>query len=211
MKHPHRYKYISLLSIIIPILFVISFLPVTSYADDSTPFISEYVEGSSYNKALEIFNPTDQTIDLDAENYSIAFYYNGNTSAGLTIDLVGTLPANGVFILAHYRSHADILAVANQTNNASWFNGDDTIVLLHGTDIIDHIGQIGFDPGSEWGSGLTSTENNTLIRNPDVYSGDIAAGDPFDPSIQWTGYVNDYFSDLGVHDTTTYYVHLRTG
>ncbi len=35
---------------------------------------------------------------------------------------------------------------------SGWFNGDDAVVLRKGTTVIDVIGQIGFDPGSEWGS-----------------------------------------------------------
>jgi hypothetical protein len=46
------------------------------------------------------------------------------------------------------------------------------------------IGQIGFDPGSEWGSGLTSTADNTLRRKPSIEAGDPNGTDAFDPSIQ---------------------------
>ena len=42
-------------------------------------FISEYVEGWSNNKALEIYNPTDEAIDLSA--YMVIRYSNGSTSA----------------------------------------------------------------------------------------------------------------------------------
>jgi len=38
-------------------------------------FFSEYIEGSAQNKALEIFNPTIQPIELD--NYRIAQSANG--------------------------------------------------------------------------------------------------------------------------------------
>ncbi|MEZ4640996.1 MAG: hypothetical protein R2856_39575 [Caldilineaceae bacterium] len=36
---------------------------------------------------------------------------------------------------------------------ASWFNGDDAVVLRKGGadgEIVDSIGQIGVDPGSQW-------------------------------------------------------------
>ena len=39
-------------------------------------FFSEYVEGSSQNKALEIYNPTNQIIDLS--NYTIERFSNGS-------------------------------------------------------------------------------------------------------------------------------------
>ncbi len=39
--------------------------------------ISEYVEGSSYNKAIEIYNGTVSAIDLGASGYKINIYSNG--------------------------------------------------------------------------------------------------------------------------------------
>src|SRR5262245_13246512 len=50
-------------------------------------FISEYIEGSSNNKALEIYNGTGAAIDLAAQGYNVQMYFNGSASAGLTINL----------------------------------------------------------------------------------------------------------------------------
>lgn len=63
--------------------------------------ISEYVEGSSNNKALEFFNGTSQSIDLAAGGYSIKTYFNGSISAEQIRNLVGVIPPGGVFVLAH--------------------------------------------------------------------------------------------------------------
>ena len=52
------------------------------------------------------------------------------------------------------------------------------------------IGQIGFDPGAQWGSGLTSTQNNTLVRNPNITNGDANGTDAFDPAMEWIGSVS---------------------
>jgi len=68
-------------------------------------------------------------------------------------------------LLTNLNANAAILAQADQTNGAGWFNGDDAIALRKGGasgTIVDAIGQIGVDPGTEWGSGLTSTADNTL-------------------------------------------------
>ena len=55
-------------------------------ADAATDLIiSEYIEGSSYNKALEIYNGTGAAIDLNAGDYDIQFFFNGSTSPGRTI------------------------------------------------------------------------------------------------------------------------------
>ena len=56
-------------------------------------------------------------------------------------------------------------------SGAGWFNGDDAVVLRKGTTVIDAIGQIGIDPGSEWGSGLISTADNTLRRADTICAG----------------------------------------
>lgn len=64
---------------------------------------------------------------------------------------------------------------------------------------IDIIGQIGVDPGTEWGTGNTSTADNTLIRNPDICQGDTEGADDFVPSEEWTGYADQTYTGLGTH------------
>ncbi len=135
-------------------------------------FFSEYVEGSSSNKAVEIFNDTGASIDLGAQGYNVQISFNGAATAGLTIDLVGTVADDDVFVLAHSSASAAILAVADQTNGSGWFNGDDAVVLRKGGTVLDVIGQIGLDPGAEWGTGPTSTSDNTLRRKASVVAGD---------------------------------------
>ncbi len=162
-------------------------------------FFSEYVEGSSNNKALEIYNGTGSSVDLTAGAYSVQMYFNGNSSAGLTINLSGTVADGDVFVLAQSSADASILAVADQTNGSGWFNGDDAVVLRKGTAFLDVIGQVGVDPGSEWGSGDQSTQDNTLRRQPTVCAGDPDGADAFDPSGEWDGYAQNTFDGLGTH------------
>jgi uncharacterized protein len=61
------------------------------------------------------------------------------------------------------------------------------------------IGQIGFDPGTEWGTGLVSTADNTLRRKDTVCAGDPDGSNAFDPSVEWDGYAQDTFDGLGTH------------
>ncbi|MBW6474544.1 MAG: lamin tail domain-containing protein, partial [Anaerolineaceae bacterium] len=160
-------------------------------------FFSEYIEGSSNNKALEIYNGTGAAIDLAAGGYNIQMFFNGSVTAGLTINLTGSVADGDVFVVAQASANATILAQADLTNSSGWYNGDDAVVLRKGTTFIDVIGQIGYDPGSEWGSGLTSTADNTLRRKNTVCAGDPDGGDVFDPSNEWDGYEKDTFNDLG--------------
>ncbi len=160
-------------------------------------YFSEYIEGSGNNKALEIYNSGDSAINLSG--YKVEMYFNGSNSAGLTINLSGTIPAQGVFVLAHGSANGIILAVANQTSSANWYNGNDAIVLKNGSTILDSIGQVGNNPGSEWGTGLTSTADNTLRRKTSITSGDTIINDSFDPASEWEGYAQDTFDHLGTY------------
>jgi predicted extracellular nuclease len=92
-------------------------------------FFSEYVEGSSYNKALEIYNGTGAAVDLGAEGYAIDIYFNGNDSPGTSIDLSGTVADGDVYVVADDGADPAILAVADQTSTSNFFNGDDAVVL----------------------------------------------------------------------------------
>ena len=177
---------------------------------EATPtelFFSEYIEGTSNNKALEIFNGTGSPVNLAAGGYAITMHFNGNPAAGLTINLSGTVAADDVFVLAQSFASPAILAQADQTNSAGWFNGDDAVALWKATPtgsvMLDVIGQIGVDPGTEWGSGLQSTMDNTLRRKPSIEAGDPNGADAFDPSAQWDGFATDTFDDLGSHTITT--------
>lgn len=164
-------------------------------------YFSEYIEGSSNNKAIEIYNSGDTDVNLTG--YKVEMYFNGNSTPAATINLTGTIAAKGVFVLAQSNSTSAILNVANQTSSASWYNGDDAIVLKNGADVIDSIGQLGVDPGTEWGNALTSTADNTLRRKSSVTTGRTSATAAFDPAVEWDGYANDSFDDLGKYDGGT--------
>ena len=43
-------------------------------------FISEYIEGSSNNKYLEIYNGTGSVVDLAAGSYDLQFFFNETPS-----------------------------------------------------------------------------------------------------------------------------------
>jgi len=164
-------------------------------------FFSEYIEGSSNNKALEIYNGTGAAIDLAAAGYVVQMYFNGSNTP-TTFNLTGTVANGDVFVFAQSNASATIVAQADQTNGAGWFNGDDAIVLRKGGasgTMVDSIGQIGVDPGTEWGSGLTSTADNTLRRKSSITMGDTNPNDAFDPSVQWEGFATDTFDGLGSH------------
>ena len=130
---------------------------------------SEYLEGSGDNKALELLNTSAAPVDLSA--WEIQVYFNGSSSAGLTLNLGGTIPPGGHFVVASAQADAAILAVADQTTGAGLFNGDDAVTLLNGGLVVDSIGQIGADPGSYWGDDIR-TQNADLRRRDNTPDND---------------------------------------
>ncbi|MDO6743067.1 DUF5689 domain-containing protein [Tenacibaculum soleae] len=140
-------------------------------------FFSEYVEGSSNNKYLEIYNGTGNTVDLST--YKIELYGNGSDSATRSLDfstLTNTTLINGQTLVIYSASAND--NIKNQGDVASgviYFNGDDAIALLKNNTVIDLIGKIGEDPGTGWEvAGISeATKNHTLIRKTSVIKGNI--------------------------------------
>jgi hypothetical protein len=72
------------------------------------------------------------------------------------------------------------------------------MVFLDGI-LQDSIGQLGFDPGSFWGTLDVTTQDHTLIRKADDCTGDADTSDVYDPAAKFDGFAIDTFSDLGVH------------
>ena len=158
----------------------------TSTSTASGLFFSEYAEGSSNNKYLEIYNGTGADVDLSA--FSISTCNNGCDVEGefdypdnVTF-AAGTIIANGdVFVMAHPNSDPPILAEADDISFSYFSNGDDfqALTLAGATanqyTIIDKIGDFGDDPGSGWTvAGVeNATQNNTLKRNSSITSGNL--------------------------------------
>src|SRR5687767_13467382 len=66
--------------------------PTAASAAPTDLFISEYVEGSSNNKAIELFNGTGSAIDLTAGGYQLQLHFNGSTTP-TNLPLTGTVAA----------------------------------------------------------------------------------------------------------------------
>jgi subtilisin-like proprotein convertase family protein len=160
-------------------------------------FISEYVEGSSNNKAVELFNPSENSVNLSSQSYALQIYANGATVASSTITLNGTVAPYSTFVLKHSSANASI--TAQQTSGSLTFNGDDALVLKKGTSVVDVFGQIGNDPGPAWTSGNTTTVDATLRRKSGITVGDMNGSDAFNPSLEWDAFPTDSFAGLGSH------------
>lgn len=190
-------------TVILMVVLILTSFP-TGLQADTLPtdlFFSEYIEGGSYNKAIEIYNGTGNAVNLD--EYSVELYNNGATVPNYTEVLSDddtTQLANGdVFVIAHGSALPTILAESDMTSSVANFNGDDVLILKHGDTIIDAFGQIGVDPGTAWGSDGDTTIDHTLVRKNTVQMGDYDPYDVFEPSLEWDFYPQDTFEYLGSH------------
>lgn len=179
---------------------------------------SQYVEGSGFNKYLELFNGTCLPVDLSL--YEIRLYHNGALLSGtpsFTIPLTGMLNAGTAFVIAHPSATAwtgtpDLSTVNFQVN------GDDAFVLVRKATnaFVDIFGSLGNDPGSSWRDNNPlsptfgwSTEDLTLVRKACVYSGitvnpNLAGIGGFPTLItEWDTLTTDDVSGLGTHSIGT--------
>lgn len=151
-------------------------------------FFSEYVEGSGNNKALEIYNPTNQAIDLGS--YYVARYSNGAsvyTDGGIT-HLSGTIAPYSTFVLVNGQTTTSgtspacspiLQAMADQLDGEypapTYMNGNDAISLFktpggatpNGTNetAVDLIGQIGLGSAISSETGWSYVKDSTLTYN----------------------------------------------
>ena len=160
--------------------------------------ISEYVEGDSHNKAIEIHNPSSTMINL--ETYSVEVYNNGATEPTQQLELEGQLLPGEVFVIGNSQATPIIQNLSTVFSQVTWYNGNDAIVLLKNGVPIDIMGIIGEDPGEPWAvtSGGAMAEF-TLVRKPNVGHGTT---DWEEGMTQWDSYPQDTFDFLGSHSAT---------
>jgi len=159
-------------------------------------FISEYIEGSSNYKAIEIYNGTGADVDLSM--FSIELYSNDSIEVTESYTLSGTLSAGDVFVLVRNDGAAGdildaLLAVADvsfaygDAGNVVNHNGNDTLALLYNGTIIDLFGVISTDE-------TNFAKDVTLVRNSSVTSPNATYTES-----EWTEYAKDTTEYLGSH------------
>lgn len=186
-------------------------------------FISEYVEGTGNNKAIELYNPTPNAINL--ANYQLARYANGATTP-LAVSLAGIIDPYEAYVIvidkrdpfgtgleepidAALESQADVFinGIFVFASSAMYYNGNDAVALLNTSNVIvDVLGRIGEDPGTAWSdqNGTWWTYNKTLTRKPTIEFGDLDGYNVFMPEAEWDSLPVNTFSGLGVHQSTCY-------
>ena len=175
---------------------IVSFIACSDGSDDSSNnggnsnnevvnlYFSEYAEGSSNNKYVEIYNASSMSVDLS--NYQIKGTNNGTAwgdNGERELSLTGTLASNSVYIISTDAADQSILNKADLSlpyESPVHYNGNDAIGIF-GKDssgsftvILDVIGVESSDPGpAGWNvAGVSgATKDHTLVRKASVTKG----------------------------------------
>ena len=144
-------------------------------------FISEYVEGSGNNKALELYNPTNSAIDLS--DYKLVRYSNGGTTP-YSVNLEGSIQAKSTFVAvldkrdpngtgyeapidSALMEKADVfLCPVYEVNRMMYFNGNDAVTLekISSGLVVDLFGFVG-PPMTSDDNGWGSLNDTTITYN----------------------------------------------
>ncbi len=128
--------------------------------------ISEYVEGTYYNKALEIANFTGKTVNLS--NYSLKKATNGSGKFSSKLSLNGLLKNGAVLVIANTKAIASILSKSDITNkNVLNFNGNDAIALFKKNKLIDVIGNA--SSNSNYAKNVSLRRKSTVTKPNNSY------------------------------------------
>ena len=193
MKSWHR-KSFSIVTVLVLLLSLLSPVANVKAATETVVttdlIISEYIEGTSFNKAIELYNGTGAEVDLS--QYTLRTHTNGSATSTQRVNLSGTLANGKTFVLYHRDANDDIKSKGDLENSTVInFNGNDPVVLLKGETIIDSIGQVG--------NSNDFAKDVTLVRNSNVLTGDTNILDAFDWNKEWRNLGTNDSSNLGTH------------
>ncbi|WP_278385859.1 lamin tail domain-containing protein, partial [Alteromonas mediterranea] len=154
-------------------------------------YISEYIEGGSFNKAIELFNSSTQPVSLSG--YELVLLSNGDTADAdrKVLALEGEIPAGGVATFAHADADALLTSGSTLSSFVINFNGDDYVELVYNGQVVDALGTYGVR--TNWGKDVT------LVRKSSVTGGN-ANRNPAFTTDEWDSFPKDTLSNFGSHN-----------
>ncbi|WP_430409057.1 endonuclease [Kordia sp.] len=161
--------------------------------NSSSLYFSEYMEGSSFNKALEIANYTGATVDLnDVTNvYTLKISTNGSATWNSTYTFpTGAMISDGdVYVIGNTGLAVCTSVVDDSDDTITGFNGNDAIGLFKNDVLIDILGTLG--------DGTTYASNTTLVRKPSIDTPNTTY-----TATEWNTSASNTCTDLGRHTQT---------
>lgn len=107
-------------------------------------FISEYVEGSDFERAIELYNPSDTAVNLSGDGVSLRTTpVTGIEGQPNVIALTGTIPPKGTFVIADSRASQALRDKANQLAMLP-FTGLECVYVERAGTVLDSLGSIYF-------------------------------------------------------------------
>jgi hypothetical protein len=161
-------------------------------------FMSEYVQDTLGNCAIELYNPTNSTVNLN--HYYISATQNSSISyPPLQYALTGTVAPFHTFVIVNSEAPSSTLrSKANQLIKNFNFNGKNAIMLEYSTNIgvlLDKIGDYTIPfTDSGWVVGTGSTRNHDLVRLKTVNQGNVQWASA---QYEWKVYPMDTYTNLG--------------
>ncbi|WP_215406510.1 ExeM/NucH family extracellular endonuclease [Vibrio gigantis] len=120
--------------------------------------ITEYVEGSSNNKAIELYNNGSEDIDLTG--YKLVRYKDGDETPLDMVFLDGqTLPSKSVLVVLHDSATITLDDGVSSITGGLYHNGGDAVGLFNGDSLVDVVGEV--PTASGWGKDVTLQRNGT--------------------------------------------------
>ena len=143
--------------------------PELPESDPKALIISEYSEGKSFNKFLEITNISDKEVNLSG--YMLRIYTNGSESDYKEKQLSGTLAAGASKVYCHSDADLSLLpegveAESIEGDNVINFNGDDPMAIICGDTLTDICGEFG---DVDFGKDCTLRRNSTVKEPSATY------------------------------------------
>ncbi len=147
---------------------------------------SKYISGIGNNLGIELYNPTNEDINLD--DYYIAIVPSGQVIANIIIQLSGTIPAKGTYVIVNSGADIELINKSDMQTTQMNFGANSTIQLrrVSNNTYIDTIYDLN-NTDTEFDREIMVRKNHlTHGRRNAIY-------------LEWQGFLPTYFDIIGNH------------
>lgn len=155
-------------------------------AEEKQLFISKYIDSGINNQGIELYNPTDEEINL--EDYYIAILPSGTVLPKEIIYLTGTLASMETYVIVHTDATPELLNKSDMQTSLMSF-GPSASIQLRRTSNNTYIDSV-YDVG-----------NSSVLMDREIFvrKGHLTHGRRNYVYLEWEGFVQDYYDLVGVH------------
>lgn len=152
-------------------------------------FISKYMSGTGFNRAIEIYNSLN--VEVSIAGYRLSFYLDGDDEEtnAFVIPEGTKLKANETLLIVHPEAASDLIAKADILSDELTFVGKDYIKLL------DHRGSF-IDEFGLYEVYVLLFANRIMVRNENITESSLEFSNS-----DWDTYHRDYIEILDSHPT----------